>query len=228
MPRLVQPGGVLRRMRVRYTARRKLALLTMAKRLRDEGGISLRKSAERVQVSAGLLVKWEERFSLGNNPIEALLKTKKKSIHPGPLGQLKPLEEALLKYIFEQRKQGIEDSTLSIVVVASNISIEFGKKDFTARCSAIKRFVRAHSLVYRMGTHLCQRKPEEVETEASDYMPLIRTLLFSPHRDRHFILNMDQMLVYFLMSTKRTLELVENKTSISAHRRMIQGGQPWL
>jgi hypothetical protein len=96
-------------MRVRYTTRRKLALLTMVKCLRDEEGISLRKPAEHVQVSAGLLVKWEERFSLGNDPIEALLKTKKKSIHP-----LKPLEEALLKYIFEKREQGIEISTLAI------------------------------------------------------------------------------------------------------------------
>ncbi len=91
-------------MRVRYTARRKLALLTIAKHLRDEEGISLCKSAERVQVSSGLLVKWEERFSLGNDSIKALLKTKKKSIHPGPLSQLKPLEEVLLKYIFEQCK----------------------------------------------------------------------------------------------------------------------------
>ncbi len=122
MPRLAQTGGALRRMRVRYTARRKLALLTMAKRLRDEEGISLCKSAERVQVSAGLLVKWEERFSLSNNPIEALLKTKKKSIHPGPLSQLKPLEEVLLKYIFKKREQGIKISTLAIVVVVSNLS----------------------------------------------------------------------------------------------------------
>jgi hypothetical protein len=148
MPCLAQPGGTSRRMCMRYTAQRKLALLTMAKRLRDEEGISLRKSAERVQVSAGLLVKWEERFSLGNDPIEALLKTKKKSIHPGPLGQLKPLKEALLKYIFEKREQGIKISTLAIVVVASNLSTEFGKKNFVTRCSAIKRFVKAHSLVY--------------------------------------------------------------------------------
>ncbi len=56
MPRLAQPGGTLRWMRVRYTARRKLALLTMAKCLQDKEGISLRKSTERVQVSAGLLV----------------------------------------------------------------------------------------------------------------------------------------------------------------------------
>jgi hypothetical protein len=94
MPHLVQPGGVLRQMHVRYTARRKLALLRMAKCLRDEEGISLRKSADHVQVSALLLTRWAELFSLGNNPIEALLKTKKKSVHPGPLGQLKPLEEA--------------------------------------------------------------------------------------------------------------------------------------
>jgi hypothetical protein len=115
MPCLAQPGGALRRMHVRYTARHKLAFLTMAKRLWDKEGISLRKSAEHVQVSAGLMVKWEEHFSLGNNPIEALLKTKKKSIHPGPLGQLKPLKEALLKYIFVKREQGIKISTLPLL-----------------------------------------------------------------------------------------------------------------
>ncbi len=148
MPRLAQPGGASRQMRVRYTAWRKLALLTMAKHLRDKEGISLCKSAEHVQVSAGLLVKWEERFSLGNDPIEALMKTKKKTIHPGPLGQLKPLKEALLKYIFKKHEQGIEISTLAIVVMASNLATKFGKKSFVVRCSAVKRFVKAHSLVY--------------------------------------------------------------------------------
>jgi hypothetical protein len=56
---LAQPGGASRRMRVQYIARCKLGLLTMAKRLRDKEGISLCKSSERVQVSAGLLVKWK-------------------------------------------------------------------------------------------------------------------------------------------------------------------------
>jgi hypothetical protein len=136
---------------MRYTAWHKLAHLTMAKRLRDEEGISLRKFAERVQVSAGLLVKWEEPFSLGNNPIEALLKTKKKTIHPGRLGQLKPLKEALLKYIFKKHKQGIEISILAIIVVASNLSTKFGEKNFIARCSAVKCFVKAHLLVHQNG-----------------------------------------------------------------------------
>jgi hypothetical protein len=116
MLHLAQPGGALQQMSVQYTARHNYALLMKAKRLWDEEGISLHKSAEHVQVSAGLLVKWEERFSLGNDPIKVLLQTKKRSIRPGPLGQLKPLEEALLKYIFEKRKQGIKISTLAIVV----------------------------------------------------------------------------------------------------------------
>jgi hypothetical protein len=93
MPHLVQPSGILRQMNVRYTTRRKLALLMMAKHLQDEEGILLHKYAELVQVSALLLTRWAELFSLGNNCIKALLKTKKKSVHPGPLVQLKPLEE---------------------------------------------------------------------------------------------------------------------------------------
>ncbi len=113
------------------------------------------------------------------------------------LGQLKPLEEALLKYIFEQCKQGFEVSTLSIVVVALNLSTEFDEKDFGARCSPVKHFVRAHSLVYQMGMNVCQRKPEEVEAEASNYMRLIRPLLFGPHPGRCFILNMHQTMVIF-------------------------------
>jgi hypothetical protein len=211
-PRLAQPGRVLRPMRVRYTARRKLVLLTMAKHLQDKEGILLCKSTEHVQVSALLLTRWVEHFILGNNPIKALLKNKMKSIHPGPLSQLKPLEEALRKYIFEQRKQGIMISTLSIVVMTLNLSTKFGKNYFATWCGAIKHFVRAHLLVYQMGMQVCQRKPEEVEAEASNYMCLIHPLLFSPHRDQHFILNMYQTPVYFLMSTKKMLDLVGKKT----------------
>jgi hypothetical protein len=64
-----------------------------------------------------------------------------------------------------------------------------------------------------MGRHLCQPKPNKVEAEASNYMRLICTLLSGPHCNWCFILNMDQTPVYFSMSTKRTLELVEQKTS---------------
>ena len=51
MPRIVQPGGITGQMRVRYTARRKLALLAAAKWIQEEEGLSLRQAAERLLVA---------------------------------------------------------------------------------------------------------------------------------------------------------------------------------
>jgi hypothetical protein len=73
-----------------------------------------------------------------------------------------------------------------------------------------------------MGMHICQRKPKEVEAEARDFMRLICPLLFGPHRNRRFILNMDQWIkhwFFFLISTKKTLELVGIK-NIHIHMLM--------
>ena len=212
MPRVVQPGGLLGKMRVRYTARRKLALLASAKRIMEEEGVTLRGAAERLRVCHSLFVRWERQRAADTDPILAMLKKKWKANHPGPIGQLKPIEDVLLRYIFEQREQGMAVSTFEVVIKASSLSPEFSAKHFTARCSAVKRFLGAHSLVYRMGTHETQRRPEEVATEASEYMNLIRALLVGPHRDKRFVINMDQTPTYFSMSKKRTLEVLGVKT----------------
>jgi hypothetical protein len=157
-------------------------------------------------------VRWQKQQAADVNPILAMLKSKRKATCAGPLGQLKPLENALLQYVFEQRKQGINVSTLALIMKASSLSAIFNKKHFVARESAVKRFIRAHSLVYRMGTHVSQCKPDEVAAEASDYMDLMRQLVEGPHLDRRFIINMDQTPVYFSMNAKRTLDVVGVKT----------------
>ena len=72
--------------------------------------------------------------------------------------------------------------------------------------------MRAHSLVYRMGTHETQRRPDDVAQEASEYMDLVRQFLEGPHRNRRFILNMDQTPVFFSMTAKRTLEVIGTRT----------------
>ena len=109
MPRVVQPGGLSGKMRVRYTARRKLALLASVKRVMEEEGLTLRMAAERLRVAHSLFVKWEALRSVEGDPILAMLKTKVKANHPGPASQLKPIEVPLLRYIFEQREQGMAD-----------------------------------------------------------------------------------------------------------------------
>ena len=63
-----------------------------------------------------------------------------------------------------------------------------------------------------MGTHETQRRPEDVATEATVYMNLVRPLLMGPHRDKRFVLNMDQTPCWFSMSRKRTIEVVGVKT----------------
>jgi hypothetical protein len=84
-----------------------------------------------------------------------------------------------------------------MVVKASQLCTMFGAKHFVAWCSAVKRFLCTNLFVYRMGTHLLQCKPDEVEAESKDYMCLIRPFLIGCHCDLRFIINMDQTPVYF-------------------------------
>ena len=82
-------------MRVRYTACRKLGLLTAAERLQHEKGMTLRKAAEELLVAHSLIVKWKKQQRAGGEacPIMAMIKSKKKAAHAGPLGQLKSIEQ---------------------------------------------------------------------------------------------------------------------------------------
>ena len=73
MPRVVQPGGLSGKMRVRYTARRKLALLASAKRIMEEEGLTLRMAAERLRVAHSLFVKWEAQRSANGDRSAATL-----------------------------------------------------------------------------------------------------------------------------------------------------------
>ncbi len=102
--------------------------------------------------------------------------------------------------------------TIDLIIKASMIWPVFNEKTFVAKQCAMQRFLRAHWIVYGMGTHVSQRNPEEVATEAADFMSLMRPIVTGPHRDRRFILNMDQTPVYFSMSKKRTLEIAGAKT----------------
>jgi hypothetical protein len=67
-----------------------------------------------------------------------MLMSRRKANCAGLLGQLKPLKDALLWYVFKQRKQGITVSTLALVVKASSLLPEFNVKHFVTRTSAVK------------------------------------------------------------------------------------------
>jgi hypothetical protein len=121
-------------------------------------------------VSHVLLVKWYQdrpRFeaSLG----------KSKSICDGPTGQLDCIKEELLQWIFSRREQGIAVTMSHVVYKATSILSHLqedgggGFKDngFTARLSAVTRFLAKFDFVYRTKTNEATKSPAEVYEEAS-------------------------------------------------------------
>jgi hypothetical protein len=122
------------------------------------------------------------------------------------------IEEPLLCYIFELRKQGQTINTFVIMLRALYISPKFRKQSFIAQCSAVKRLAYAHLMTYQMGTHTSQLPPAELKSKAINFMRFMHQIVISSNRDQHYILNMDQMTVYFLMNAKRTLKLIGGKT----------------
>jgi hypothetical protein len=77
-----------------------------------------------------------------------------------------------------------------------------------------RRFLKKHSLVYRMGTKVSQRSPGEVGEEATEFQEFIRPMLLGPERSLHWIINMDQTPVFFSMHPKKTLEILGTKTVV--------------
>ena len=124
----------------------------------------------------------------------------------------KSIKADLFCAIFELREQRVTVSTFLIVVKASSLSQAFNMKSSTAQCRTVKCIVHAHWFFYQMDTHKSRGKLGEVEGEKKDYLHFILPFLIGNHRDLHFILNMDQTLVYFSMNAKQTLKLVGTKT----------------
>jgi hypothetical protein len=91
-------------------------------------GRTLRKATAKLRVSVSYLSKWATQGIGEINSLDKILKSMKKATHKGPLGQLKSLEDALMRYIFELREQGININTFIAVLRVSFLSIEFRAK----------------------------------------------------------------------------------------------------
>ena len=73
------------------------------------------------------------------------------------------------------------------------------------RHSAVCRFINVHGFVHRMGTHICQRQPSEMEEIASDFIRVTWEKLQMSCRDEAYIINIDQTPVPFSFDPKNHL-----------------------
>jgi hypothetical protein len=88
----------------------------------------------------------------------------------------------------------------------------FQDKGFAARLAAETRFFAKYNFVYRTKTNEATKSPAEVYKEATAFMDRSCPSLHGPHRNKHWIWNMDQMPVYFSYHHSKTLAKRSIKT----------------
>ena len=126
-----------------------------------------------------------------------------KSLGDAVTSFLSPYTDNLLSFIFDMRETGMAVSVNSIVLKTSQLSRQFREKTYTARHSAMHQFINVHGFVHRMGTHLSQHQPSEMEEIAADFVCVTCEKLQMSCRDEAYIINMDQTSVLFSYDPKK-------------------------
>ena len=198
-------GGTKRRRR--FTLQEKLMYLRVVRR-KVEKGISLREASKSINISHKQILDWKKQ----SEQMKGKSNQHAKSLGDGVQSFLSPYTDRLLSFIFEMRETGMAVSVNSIVLKALQLSREFREKSMVARHSAVRRFINVHGFVHRMGTHLSQRQPSEMEEIASDFVRVTREKLEMSCRNEDYIINMDQTPVPFSYDPKKTIEVVGRRT----------------
>ena len=191
----------------RFTLQEKLMYLRVIRRKVDKG-ISLREASKSINISHKQILDWRKQ----SEKMKGKSNQHAKSLGDGVQSFLSPYTDRLLSCIFEMRETGMAVSVNSIVLKALQLSREFREKSMTARHSAVCQFINVHGFMHRMGTHLSQRQPSEMEEIATDFVHVTREKLQMSCRDKGYIINMDQTPVPFLYDPKKTIEVVGQRT----------------
>ena len=205
MPRmlLVRPrGGAMGKVRKRYAIIEKIMLLNEVKRIHQEGNLSLQGVAAEIGVNHCLLVKWTKELP----KLQAHARLNKLAIIDGPNGQLHPIEEELLMWMFAKHEQGIQIRHSIIALRASSmLRTIFGSKLMNAKILAIVRFMQKHNYVYCQKMNKATHAPQEVYDEAHEFLDNTCPLLHGLHHDRQWIFNMDQTPLPFSFQSSKML-----------------------
>ena len=202
--------------RRRFTLQEKLVYLQVVWWKVDKG-LSLWEASKLINISHKQILDWKkqvEKMKSKNNQHA-------KSLGDGVTSILSPYADSLLSFIFEMRETGMAVSVNSIVLKALQLSREFREKTITSRHSAMRQFINVHGFVHRMGTHLSQCQPSEMEEIATDSVCVTQEKLQMSCRDEAYIINMDQTPVPFLYDPKKTLKWLDKGQFISGSQHPI-------
>ena len=170
-----------------------------------DNGLSLWEASKSINISHKQILDWKKQLG----KMKSKNNQHAKSLGDGVTSFLSLYTDNLLSFIFEMRETGMAVSVNSIVLKASQLSREFREKTITARHSAVRRFINVHGFMHRMGTHLSQSQPSEMEEIATDFICVTREKLQMSCRDEAYIINMDQTPVPFSYDSKKPLKWLD-------------------
>ena len=142
---------VPKKKRRRFTIQEKLCFIRNVRK-RLENGLSQRAACEELNIHHtlyGLWIKQMEEMRQSRN-------SKAKSLCQGRQSSLAPIQEVLLRFIFELREQGMGVSITMVMLKAAHLSREFREKSRIAQYNSARRFVRHHGMVHWIGTNESQ------------------------------------------------------------------------
>ena len=137
---------------------------------------------------------------------------------------LQPYTDGLLSFIFELCETGMAVTNTIVLLKAAQICRDFHEKSHSAQYYIVRRFIKIHGLVYRMGTHVLQRALAETESEAHDFIMVTRPKVSDPCRHQDYVLNMDQTPIPYSFNQRSTLELIRWRT---VHVRKSTSDMKW-
>ena len=161
-------------------------------------GLSLWEASKSINISHKQILDWKKQSGTMKNKNNQ----QAKSLGDGVTSFLSPYTDNLLSFIFKMRETGMAVSVISIILKASQLNREFREQAYTARHSAMHRFINVHGFVHRMGTHLSQRQPSDMEEIAADFVCVTHEKLQMSCRDEAYIINMDHTPVPFSYDQK--------------------------
>ena len=164
-------SGVTKKRR-KFTLQEKLMYLWVIHWKVDKG-FSLQEASKLINISHKQILDWKKQAATMKNKNNQ----QTKSLGDGVTPFLSPYTDNLLSFIFKMRETGMAASVNSIVLKASQLSSEFREKTYTARHSAVHRFINVHGFMHQMGTHLSQCQPSEMEEIATDSICVTREKL---------------------------------------------------
>ena len=170
-----------------FTHQEKLMYLWVIRQKVDKG-LSLQEASKLINISHKQILDWKKQVG----KMKSKNNQHAKSLGDGVTSFLSPYTDNLLSFIFEMRETGMAVLVNSIVLKALQLSRDYRGKTYTARHSAMCRFINVHGFVHQMGIHLSQHQPSEMEEIATDFICVTCEKLQMSCRDEAYIINMDQ------------------------------------